>query len=183
MNWVYHLNGLPTRGEVTCARVTLTATTLARVTLRVTLKSPSVWEEANRMATTKERYLAEIEGGDQQGEVVEGSRNRNRQRRRRGICLSQAARTHCVGRKWASRRQYPSRHPAPRRFGHSGRMSMNPHEACGTYIFNVDAHCACEDGRYKGSPVKNWNTCSSHKASPTTAELIERLTTCTRSSI
>ena len=56
---------------------------------------------------------------------------------------------------------------------------MNPHKTCEVCIFNVDAHCTCEDGRYKGSPVRSWNTCSSHKAPmPSTAELIQRLATC-----
>lgn len=56
---------------------------------------------------------------------------------------------------------------------------MNPHRTCETCVWNVDAHCACEDGTYKGSPVRSWNTCSTHKApTPTPAELVERLTTC-----
>jgi len=56
---------------------------------------------------------------------------------------------------------------------------MNPHETCGTCIHNQGNRCACEDSRYLGSPVKSWNTCSSHKApQPSTAELIERLATC-----
>jgi hypothetical protein len=57
---------------------------------------------------------------------------------------------------------------------------MNKHKTCETCIFNVDAQCACEDGRYKGSPVKSWNTCSTHKApTPTPAELLARLIVCT----
>ena len=56
---------------------------------------------------------------------------------------------------------------------------MNPHQTCGTCIFNEGNRCACEASRYKGSPVKSWNTCSAHEApTPTIAELIERLTTC-----
>ena len=56
---------------------------------------------------------------------------------------------------------------------------MNPHATCGTCIFNEDARCTCEAGRYKGCAVKSWNTCAAHKApAPSTAELIERLATC-----
>ena len=41
---------------------------------------------------------------------------------------------------------------------------MNKHKTCEACMWNVDSHCACEDGRYKGCAVKSWNTCSQHKA-------------------
>ena len=56
---------------------------------------------------------------------------------------------------------------------------MNEHATCQTCRHNVNATCACETGRYKGSAVKSWNTCASHRAPmPSTAELIARLATC-----
>ena len=68
----------------------------------------------------------------------------------------------------------------PGLFQRARRAIINPHATCQTCLFNVDAHCACEDGRYKGSPVKSWNTCSTHKApTPTPAELLARLVVCT----
>ena len=32
---------------------------------------------------------------------------------------------------------------------------MNPHQTCGTCIFNVDADCANEASRYHGAPLKS----------------------------
>jgi len=56
---------------------------------------------------------------------------------------------------------------------------MNPHNTCGTCIYNEGNRCNCETSVYKGCTVKSWNTCSRQKApTPTTAELIERLATC-----
>ena len=57
---------------------------------------------------------------------------------------------------------------------------MNPHQTCGTCVFNVDANCTNEASRYRGSTLKAWNTCSAHKApTPTPAELLSRLIVCT----
>jgi len=56
---------------------------------------------------------------------------------------------------------------------------MNPHQTCGTCIFNEANRCTNEASRYHGAPLKAWNTCSEHTAStPTKAELLARLITC-----
>ena len=56
---------------------------------------------------------------------------------------------------------------------------MTRYNTCGTCIFNESNCCACGASRYKGSPVKSWNTCSEQKNQPMSqAELVERLDTC-----
>jgi hypothetical protein len=56
---------------------------------------------------------------------------------------------------------------------------MNPHDRCETCLHNVDAQCTNEASRYRGSPLKAWNTCSAHSApQPSTAELLARLDHC-----
>ena len=56
---------------------------------------------------------------------------------------------------------------------------MNPHQTCQTCQFNISAVCANEASRYFKSPLKSWNTCSSHTAPlPSPAELCARLEAC-----
>ena len=56
---------------------------------------------------------------------------------------------------------------------------MNPHQTCGTCVWNQEDHCACEASRYRGYPVKDWNRCNEYNTpTPPLVDLIIRVVVC-----